>query len=453
MARLLLGVTGGIAAYKSILFVRLATAAGHQVRVVQTATSQRFVAPETFRAITGAPVLIDEFESDPLRGAFPGDPQPTHAAISHLALVENADVYLIAPATANAIAGLATGRADSLLASAYLAADGPVLIAPAMNHRMWHHPATVRNVARLREDGATVIDPGSGALASKGEHGDGRVAEPEELLAAVEAALAGRAPASAPPQLGRLALEPGGPDGSGGSEGPAGAGRAGAALAPGREQDLAGVRVLVSAGGTREPIDAVRFVGNRSSGRMGYAVAAQAAARGAEVTVVAANVGLPDPTGCTVVPVTTAEELRVACGAAFGDADVLVMAAAVADFRPVDPSAGKIKKQGRTGMTIELEATVDVLIELSGRRRDGQVLIGFAAEHGDQAVAHAREKLVRKGLDAVVVNDVSQPGIAFDSTENAVTIVTAAGDRVVARAAKADVADAILDDVVAARGA
>ncbi|MEV4419726.1 bifunctional phosphopantothenoylcysteine decarboxylase/phosphopantothenate--cysteine ligase CoaBC [Patulibacter sp. NPDC049589] len=419
MARLLLGVTGGIAAYKSVLLVRLATAAGHQVRVIQTPTSQRFVAPETFRAITGAPVLTDEFEPDPLRGAFPGDPLPTHAAISHLALVENADAFLIAPATANAIAGLATGRADSLLSSAYLAADCPVLVAPAMNHRMWHHPATVRNVARLREDGAVVIDPGSGALASKGEHGDGRVAEPDELLAAVESAFAGGSAASS----------------------------AGAPVA----QDLAGVRVLVSAGGTREPIDAVRFVGNRSSGRMGYAVAERAAARGATVTVAAANVGLPDPAGCTVVPVSTAEELRVACATAFDDADVLVMAAAVADFRPVDPSAGKIKKQGRTGMTIELEATADILIELSGRRRDGQTLVGFAAEHGDQAVVHARDKLVRKGLDAVVVNDVSQPGIAFDAADNAVTIVTAAGDRVVARAAKADIADAILDDVVAAR--
>ncbi|CAB4940092.1 unannotated protein [freshwater metagenome] len=439
MARLLLGVTGGIAAYKSILFVRLATKAGHQVRVVQTETSQRFVAPETFRAITGAPVLTDEFEPDPMRGAFPGDPQPTHAAISHLALVENADAYVIAPATANAIAGLATGRADSLVASAYLAADCPVLVAPAMNHRMWHHPATLRNVARLREDGAIVVDPGSGALASKGEHGDGRVAEPEELLAAVEAVLSGTAPSAAVP-TGPLELGPGGASPSEGS------------LAPGTPQDLAGLHVLVSAGGTREPIDAVRFVGNRSSGRMGYAVAARAAARGARVTVVAANVGLPDPAGCTVVPVATAEELRAACAEAFGSTDVLVMAAAVADFRPVDPEAGKIKKQGRTGMTIELEATVDVLLELSARRRPGQTLVGFAAEHGDQAVAHAREKLTRKGLDAVVVNDVSQPGIAFDATDNAVTIVTAGGDRAVARAAKERIADAILDDVLVSRG-
>ncbi|WP_210493371.1 bifunctional phosphopantothenoylcysteine decarboxylase/phosphopantothenate--cysteine ligase CoaBC [Patulibacter sp. SYSU D01012] len=410
MARLLLGVTGGIAAYKAVAFVRLATAAGHAVRVVQTPVSQRFVAPETFRAITGAPVLTDEFEPDPLRGAYPGDPLPTHAAISHLALVERADAYLIAPATANAIAGLAAGRADSLLSSAYLAADGPVLVAPAMNHRMWHHAATRRNVARIVEDGVTLVPPGSGRLASKGEAGDGRLAEPEELLAAVEAALAPR-------------------------------------------RDLDGVHVLVSAGGTREPIDAVRFVGNRSSGRMGYAVAARAAARGARVTLVAANVGLPDPPGCDVVRVATAEELRRACGAAFGDADVLVMAAAVADFRPVAPAAGKIKKAGRDELTITLEATTDVLSELAGRRRPGQTLVGFAAEHGPEALVHARGKLERKGLDAVVVNDVSLPGIAFDADHNAVTIVTAAGDEPVARAPKADVADAILDHVVRARTA
>jgi phosphopantothenoylcysteine decarboxylase/phosphopantothenate--cysteine ligase len=409
MARLLLGVTGGIAAFKAVQLVRLATGAGHAVRVIQTPTSQRFVAPETFRAITGAPVLTDEFEPDPLRGAFPGDPLPTHAAISHLALVEHADAYLVAPATANAIAGLAAGRADSLLSSAYLAADCPVLVAPAMNHRMWHHPAVARNVARIVDDGVRLIAPGTGRLASKGESGDGRLAEPDELLAAVEHALAG------------------------GPEAPAG--------------DLSGLELLVSAGGTREPIDAVRFVGNRSSGRMGYAVAARAAARGATVTVVAANVSLPDPPGCTVVRVQTAEELRRACGAAFDACDVLVMAAAVADFRPARAAAGKIKKAGRTGMTVELEATVDVLAELSARRRPDQTLVGFAAEHGAGAIDHAREKLRRKGLDAVVLNDVSQPGIAFDATENAVTIVARAAERTVARAPKEQVADAILDEL------
>lgn len=411
MARLLLGVTGGIAAYKAVLLVRLATAAGHSVRVLQTPASQRFVAPETFRAITGAPVLTDEFEPDALRGAFPGDPLPTHEPISHLALVERADAFLIAPATANTISALAQGRADALIGSAYLAAECPVLVAPAMNHRMWHHPATVRNVARLRADGARIVEPGSGRLASLGEQGDGRLAEPEQLLAAVEEALAG----------------------------PAGG------------ADLASLHVLVSAGGTREPIDAVRFVGNRSSGKMGYALAARAAARGATVTVVAANVALPDPPGATVVRVGTAEELRRACGDAFGSADVLLMAAAVADFRPVDPAGGKIKKAGRTELTIELEPTVDVLTELSGRRRDGQTLVGFAAEHGDGALDYARDKRERKRLDAVVLNDVAVPGIAFDAADNAVTIVTGDGEQTVARAAKEAVADAILDAVVAAR--
>jgi phosphopantothenoylcysteine decarboxylase/phosphopantothenate--cysteine ligase len=410
MARLLLGVTGGIAAYKAVHLVRLATGAGHAVRVLQTPASQRFVAPETFRAITGAPVLVDEWQPDPLRGAFPGDPVPAHEPISHLAVVEAADAYVVAPATANTIAALAQGRADNLVTSAYLAADGPVLVAPAMNHRMWHHPATARNVAQLTQDGATIVPPGSGRLASIGESGDGRLAEPEQLLAAIEGAL----------------------DGGG---------------------DLAGVRLLVSAGGTREPIDAVRYVGNRSSGRMGYAVAARAAARGAEVIVVAANVALPDPPGARVVRVGTAEELRQACGSAFAEADVLVMAAAVADFRPVDPAGGKIKKDGRDGLTIELEATVDVLRELSAARRPGQTLIGFAAEHGEGALEHARGKLRRKGLDGVVLNDVSQPGIAFDATDNAVTIVTAEDERVVARAAKEQIADAILDRVLELRAA
>ncbi|MDX8150052.1 bifunctional phosphopantothenoylcysteine decarboxylase/phosphopantothenate--cysteine ligase CoaBC [Patulibacter brassicae] len=410
MARLLLGVTGGIAAYKAVHLVRLATGAGHAVRVLQTPASQRFVAPETFRAITGAPVLVDEWQPDPLRGAFPGDPVPAHEPISHLAVVEAADAYVVAPATANTIAALAQGRADNLVTSAYLAADGPVLVAPAMNHRMWHHPATARNVAQLTQDGATIVPPGSGRLASIGESGDGRLAEPEQLLAAIEAAL-------------------------------------------GRGRDLAGVRLLVSAGGTREPIDAVRYVGNRSSGRMGYAVAARAAARGAEVIVVAANVALPDPPGARVVRVGTAEELRQACGSAFAEADVLVMAAAVADFRPADPAGGKIKKDGREGLTIELESTVDVLRELSAARRPGQTLIGFAAEHGEGALEHARGKLRRKGLDGVVLNDVSQPGIAFDATDNAVTIVTAEDERVVARAAKEQIADAILDRVLELRAA
>src|SRR3954469_15581534 len=250
MARVLLGVTGGIAAYKSLELVRLATAAGHAVRVLQTPRSQEFVGRASFAALTGAPVLVDEFERDPARGAFPDQEPPAHDPLSHLDLVANADVYLLAPASANTLAKLATGQADSLVTTAALAATCPVIVAPAMNHHMWKHPATRANVETLHARGVTVLEPGTGRLASKGEWGAGRLPDPEDLLAAVERAL----PTTGP---------------------------------------LEGVRVLVTAGGTREPIDSVRSVGKRSGGRMGFALAEEAAARGARVTVTAANVGLP----------------------------------------------------------------------------------------------------------------------------------------------------------------
>ncbi|HEX8649160.1 MAG TPA: bifunctional phosphopantothenoylcysteine decarboxylase/phosphopantothenate--cysteine ligase CoaBC [Thermoleophilaceae bacterium] len=405
MARILVGVTGGISAYKAVELVRLAGKAGHSVRVVQTAAAERFVGRATFEGITGAPVLVDEFEPDPARGAFPGDPAPGHAAISHLELVRRADVYAIAPASANTIAKLATGLADNLLTSAALASPAPLVVAPAMNDRMWAHPATRANVETLRERGATIVEPAVGALASRGEWGAGRLAEPPEILAAIEAALGG------------------------------------AAFAP---RSLDGLRVLVTAGGTREPIDSVRFVGNRSSGRMGFAVAEEAARRGAEVTVVAANVALPRAEGIRYADVETAAQLRDATHAAFGSCDVLIMAAAVADFRPADPADTKLGKTGRDGLTVELEPTEDVLAELSAGR-DGQLVVGFAAEHGEGAVERARGKLERKGLDAIVVNDVSRPDIGFDTEQNEVTIVTPGSDRHVDLASKHEVAGAILD--------
>jgi phosphopantothenoylcysteine decarboxylase/phosphopantothenate--cysteine ligase len=409
MARVLLGVTGGIAAYKAVELVRLAIKAGHSVRVVQTPAGLSFVGKATFEGITGAPVLVDEFERDPARGAFPGDPAPDHAAISHLELVARADVYAVAPASANTLAKLANGFADNLLTSAALASPAPLVLAPAMNDRMWRHPATQANVETLRLRGATIVPPGEGRLASKGEWGEGRLAEPPEILAAVEAAIA-----------------------------------SGAGYAP---RSLDGVRVLVTAGGTREPIDSVRFVGNRSSGRMGFAVAAEAARRGAEVTVVAANVSLPRERGIQYIDVESAAELERATARAFMYADVLVMAAAVADFRPAAPERSKIAKTGRDGLTIELEPTVDVLSAMAARRRPGQVLVGFAAEHGEGAVERARAKLERKHVDAVVVNDISRRDIGFDTQENEVTIVTASGDRPVPFGPKADVARAILDEV------
>src|SRR3954463_12848034 len=313
MARVLLGVSGGIAAYKALELVRLATASGHAVRVLQTPRSREFVGAASFAALTGAPVLVDEFERDPARGAFPDQTPPEHDPLSHLELVANADVYLIAPASANTIAKLAAGLADNLVTTAALAAGGPVIVAPAMNHHMWQNAATQANVEALRARGVTVLEPGTGRLGSKGEWGSGRLPEPSELLAAIESV----APAHGP---------------------------------------LEGARVLVAAGGTREPLDAVRFVGNRSSGRMGFALAEEAAARGADVTVVAANVSLPRDPRVSYVDVETAAELQDACERAFDGCDVLLMAAAVADFRPAGPTSGKVKKEGRTGMTIELEA-------------------------------------------------------------------------------------------------
>jgi phosphopantothenoylcysteine decarboxylase/phosphopantothenate--cysteine ligase len=412
VARILLGVTGGISAYKAVEVVRLATKAGHSVRVVQTPASLNFIERATFEGVTGAPVLVDEFEHDPARGAFPGDETPGHAPIAHLELVRRADVYAIVPASANTIAKLAHGLADNLLTSAALANVAPLIVAPAMNDKMWRHPATQANVQALRERGATIVPPATGPLASKGEYGEGRLAAPADILAAIEAA--------------------------------------GLTYLP---RSLDGVRVLVTAGGTREPIDSVRYVGNRSSGRMGFAVATEAARRGADVTVVAANVSLPREEGIHYIDVQTAAELEQAALRAFEYADVLLMAAAVADFRPAAPEGSKISKSDQGDeLSLSLEATTDVLAALSERRRPGQVLVGFAAEHGEGGVERARGKLQRKGLDAMVVNDISRADIGFDTDENEITILTLARpDRHVPLGPKAQVAGAIVDTVEALR--
>jgi phosphopantothenoylcysteine decarboxylase / phosphopantothenate---cysteine ligase len=444
MARILLGVSGGIAAYKALELVRLATGAGHAVRVVQTPASRRFVGEASFAALSGAPVLVSEFQRDPARGSFPGDPPATHDPLSHLALAHNADVFLIAPASANTIAKLAAGLADDLLSACALAATCPLLVAPAMNNHMYEHAAVRANVQTLRERGATILEPGSGRLASKGEEGVGRLAEPSELLAACERALTAAAPparraAGANGSAATLQRAP-----SSGDRGESGSG-------------WAGVRVLVTAGGTREPIDSVRFLGNSSSGRMGVALAEAARARGAEVTLVAANVALSASEAIARRDVVTAAELERECRQQFAACDVLLMAAAVADFRPVAPHAGKIKKSGRAALELELEPTADVLAGLARERRAGQTLVGFAAEHGEHAVDLARVKLAEKGLDAIVVNDISRADIGFDSEANEVTILTADGGPggavEVARAGKAQVAGAILDAVQRLRDA
>ena len=407
MARILLGVSGGIAAYKAVELVRLATAAGPAVRVVQTPASLKFVGRATFEGVTGAPALVDEFEPDPARGAFPGDAAPDHDPISHLELVARADVFVVAPASANTVAKLAQGLADNLLTSAALASTTPLVVAPAMNSHMYAHAATQANLELLRSRGARIVEPGTGRLASKGEWGVGRLAEPPEILAAVEEALADTA-----------------------------------AYTP---HSLDGLRVLITAGGTRERIDSVRYIGNRSSGRMGLALAEEAARRGADVTLVAANVTLALP--ATAVPVETTAELAAAVRDRFRDADVLIMAAAPSDFRPADPVDAKISREGGDGLSIELEPTTDIVAAVAAERRPDQTVIGFAAEHGDGALERGREKLVRKGLDAVVVNDISRSDIGFDSTDNEVTIVLAEGERQVGRRPKTEVAATILDEV------
>lgn len=409
MARILLGVTGGVAAYKALELTRLAIKAGHNVRVLMTPAAKRFVGEASFQAITGAPVLSSEFDSDPLRGAFPGEPLPEHEAIGHLEVVARADCYVIAPASANTIAKLAAGLADNMVTTAFLASRSPVVVAPAMNDRMYAHPATQANLRTLEGRGVRVIEPEEGSLASRGEHGIGRLPEPARLLGEIE----------------QLLPRPAGP--------------------------WDGLRVLVTAGGTREPLDAVRYIGNRSSGRMGLALAARAAARGARVTVVAANLAVARPGGIEYVEVETASELAAATHDLFSSCDVLLMAAAVADFTPESPKSSKISRSEAPVLDLRLRSTEDVLASLARDRRPEQTLVGFAAEHGADAIEGAREKLGRKRVDAIVVNDISRDDIGFDSDSNEVVIVEAGAEHQLARAPKEDIADAILDRVEALR--
>jgi phosphopantothenoylcysteine decarboxylase/phosphopantothenate--cysteine ligase len=390
MARILLGVSGGIAAYKALELARLATLAGHGVRVLMTETATRFVGAASFEGIVGAPVLINEFERDPMRGAFPGEDAVSHDPIGHLELAGRCDAYLVAPASANTIAKLAAGNADSMLTTSFLACTAPRLVAPAMNDRMYADAATQANLETLRERGVEVIEPEEGRLASRGEHGRGRLPDPELLLARVEAAL------------------------------------------PAGDRPWDGLRVLVTAGGTREPLDTVRFIGNRSSGRMGIALAAAAAKRGAEVTLVAANVALPAPPAVRRIP----------------RAHVLLMAAAPADFRAADPAAGKLER--RDGLDLRLEPTEDILASLSARRSEAQTIVGFAAEAGarrEDAVERARGKRERKGADLIVFNDVADPEIGFESERNAVTLIGADRETDVPIAPKEEIAEAILQEV------
>jgi phosphopantothenoylcysteine decarboxylase/phosphopantothenate--cysteine ligase len=381
MGRVVLGVTGGIAAYKACELTRLLVRAGHDVTPVLTPDAGRFVAAQTFEALA---------RREMPRELFPH-------------LVE-ADLLVVAPLSANTLAKLAHGEADNVLTQTALAFAGPMLVAPAMNPRMWAHPATRENVETLRRRGVELVGPEHGDTA-EGEVGVGRMSEPEEIF-----------------EHCRSLLE--------------------------KREQLRGRRVLVTAGGTREPLDAVRFLGNRSSGRMGAALADEARRRGADVTLVAANLSVPAPVGVDMVSAPTAEELARET-LARGDADVVLMAAAVADYRPAEPDAGKRPKDGND-WTVTLEPTTDVLKELGGRRTNGQVIVGFAADAGDQGLERAREKLLAKQVDLIVFNDVSRDDVGFDAPDNEVVLVSADGERRLEKAAKERIAAAILD-VVAER--
>ena len=383
MARILLGVTGGIAAYKACTLLRLFVRAGHDVYPIVTAGAERFVAAQTFFALA--------------RKAATDDPYP------HL---ERAEVLVVAPLTANTLARLAHGLADDLLTEAALAHDGPLVVAPAMNLRMWRHAATRANVGLLRERGAVFVGPDEGELA-EGEVGIGRMAEPEEIAEVVDGILAGSGRSPSGPLFGR--------------------------------------RVLVSAGGTREPVDSVRYLGNRSSGRMGVELAREARRRGAEVTLLAANLAVPAPTGVAVVETPTAADLaREALSRS--DADVVVMAAAVADYRPITALPEKRAKDDAR-WNVELEPTADVLAELGRRRHAGQVLVGFAADGAHSGLERARAKLAAKGADLFVFNDVSRRDIGFDATENEVVLLRAGAERTVEKAPKSQIACEVLDEV------
>jgi phosphopantothenoylcysteine decarboxylase / phosphopantothenate---cysteine ligase len=377
MARILLGVTGGIAAYKACELTRLLVRSGHEVVPLVTPGARRFVAEETFLALARRPAGEE--------------PYP------HLV---RADLLVIAPCTANTLAKLAHGGADNVLTEAALAHQGPLLIAPAMNPRMWAHAATRANVELLRRRGVELVGPDEGELA-EGEWGVGRLAEPAEIAARSEQLLA-----------------PGG---------------------------LADRRVLITAGGTREPIDSVRFVGNRSSGRMGVALAEEARRRGADVILLAANLHVEPPAGVETIPTATAEAMLDAA-LALPDVDVALLAAAVADYRPAEALAGK-RAKGEERWTLELAPTRDIARALGERKRAGQVLVAFGAEHGQEGLARKRSMLEAKNVDLVVFNDIGRAGIGFDAPDNEVVLVHADGERTVPKASKAAIAVAILDEV------
>ena len=397
--RVALGVSGGIAAYKAVEVLRGLQRAGCDVRVGMTKRACEFVTPLTFRALSGSHVVVDDYAPD--------NPDP----IAHITFSQTIDLFIVAPATANIIAKFANGIADDFLTSTYLASNAPVLVAPAMNTTMLLHPATQRNLARLRADGVRIVEPDAGEMAC-GTIGPGRLSEPEIIVAAALEILRER---------------------------------------DARAGDLAGERVLITAGGTREEIDPVRFISNHSSGRMGFALAEAARARGAEVTVVAGSTSADVPRGVRVVRALSAAEMRDAVVREVEGATVFIAAAAVADYRPASRAENKLKKTGEA-LTLVLEPTPDILEEVSRTRREGLLVVGFAAET-ESVVENARAKLERKNLDAVVANDLTQNGAGFDKDTNVITLLSRDRERpdTLPLLSKLDAAHRILDEVARLR--
>ncbi len=396
--KIALGVSGGIAAYKAAEIVRLLQDRGIHVQVVMTAAAQEFVRPLTFAALSGEKVITDMF------GSASGDAQANvEAAIEHIAIAQAIDALVVAPATADVLARFAQGIANDFLSTLYLATTAPVVVAPAMNVNMWNHPATQANLEILRQRGVRIVEPGSGYLAC-GMTGAGRLAENEAIVGAVLEAL-------------------------------------------GASQDLAGETVLVTAGPTREKIDPVRYLTNRSSGRMGYAIAEAALRRGARVLLVSGPTAITAPGAAEVTPVETAEDMLATVLKLLPQATVVIKTAAVADFRPKAASEQKIKRKGE--LTLELEPTADILAEVA-RRKTTQIVVGFAAET-ENVLENARKKLASKSLDAIVVNDVSREGVGFDSDRNAVTIISQSEAVEIPETSKWEVAQRVLDQVVKLR--
>jgi len=395
--KIALGVSGGIAAYKAAEICRLLQERGVRVQVVMTNAAQEFVRPLTFAALSGEKVITDLF------GAGAETPN-IESAVEHIAVAQAIDALLVAPATADVIAKFANGLADDFLSTLFLATTAPVIVAPAMNVNMWENPTTQANLKKVEERGVRVVRPGSGYLAC-GMIGEGRLAENEVIVAA--------------------ALE-----------------------AMGAAQDLVSETVLITAGPTREKIDPVRYLGNRSSGRMGYALAEAALRRGARVVLVSGPTAIQPPGAAELVKAETSEEMRKAVLARAGEATIIIKAAAVSDFRVAKPAEQKMKRSGR--ITLELEPTADILAEITSRKRENQIIVGFAAESHD-ALENARKKLHAKRVDAIVVNDISQPGIGFDSERNAVTILTESEIIEVPQTSKWEVAQRVLDAIVSLR--